>query len=125
MNFHEGPRFQRGRGIGSMFGTLFRSLMPVAKMGLNLGKRFITSDVAKQIGSTALDIGKQGLKNVAIDLLEGKDPKLSAQEALDNAKQNIANTLRGGNSCGKKRRKRANNNRSKSLKYNLLDEDEF
>ena len=45
MYFHEGFRHQQGLGLGSLFGSLFRSLMPIAKMGLSAGKNFLKSNV--------------------------------------------------------------------------------
>ena len=49
LNFHEGVRLQRGRGIGSIFGSLFRWLRPLASMGLSVGKRALSSDLAKKL----------------------------------------------------------------------------
>jgi hypothetical protein len=105
MNFHSGYRFQRGRGIGSLFSGLFRSLMPVAKMGLNAGKKFLSSNLAKQLGNTALDIGKSALKNIAVDALEGKDLSDSAARELQEAKSKIAQTIKGSGKKGRKIKK--------------------
>jgi hypothetical protein len=132
LNFHSGVRFQQGRGLGSIFGSIFRGLKPLAKMGLAAGKRFIKSDFAKSIGNTALDIGKTAATNMAVDLLEGKKLSDSAQEQLDEAKSKIASKLKGG--CAKKRKKTKKtgilddeeddkpcSKKSKSKKYSLLD----
>ena len=48
LNFHQGVRYQEGRGLGSIFGSIFRGLKPLAKMGLSAGKRLLTSDFVKQ-----------------------------------------------------------------------------
>lgn len=120
MNFHSGPRFQRGRGLGSIFSALFRSLRPLASMGLKAGKRILNSDIVKNIGSTALDATKDAVKNIAVDLLEGKNIKESANQQLEEAKSKLAQTLRGS---GRKRRKKKNisNCVIKKSKYNLLE----
>lgn len=132
LNFHSGVRFQQGRGLGSIFGAIFRGLKPLAKMGLAAGKRFIKSDFAKSVGNTALDIGKTAATNMAVDLLEGKKFSESAQEQLDEAKSKIASKLKGG--CAKKRKKNKKSGilddkdetpcskKSKSKKYSLLDD---
>lgn len=39
MNFHAGARYQRGRGLGALFGGLLRGFAPLAKMGFNAGKK--------------------------------------------------------------------------------------
>ncbi len=72
LTYHTGLRFQQGRGLGSIFGAILRGLKPIAKMGLNAGKRFIKSDFAKNLASTALDMGKSAATNIAVDLLEGR-----------------------------------------------------
>jgi hypothetical protein len=99
LNFHSGVRFQQGRGLGSIFGAIFRGLKPLAKMGLAAGKRFIKSDFAKSIGNTALDIGKTAATNMAVDLLEGKKLSDTAQEQLNEAKSKIASKLKGEGSA--------------------------
>ena len=127
MLFHKGERFQSGRGIGALFSGLFRTLKPLFSMGLSVGKRALTSDAAKSFGSTALDIGKSAAKNLAADLLEGKDMSESLNKELDTAKSKIAIKIRGGG----RKRKALNFDDEKTLreilsrttkkkKYNLL-----
>jgi hypothetical protein len=130
MNFHAGARYQRGRGLGSLFGGLLRGFMPVLNMGLSAGKRILQSDMAKNIGSTLLDSGSKAVTNMAADLLEGKNVATTAQDELNNARKKIASTLRGSGYKRKKRscetsvcktnkRKRPNKNK----KFNLLEDD--
>jgi hypothetical protein len=59
LTYHSGLRFQQGRGFGSFFGSILRGLKPIAKMGLNAGKRFIKSDFVKKLGNdlTIFDVG--------------------------------------------------------------------
>lgn len=121
LNFHSGVRFQQGRGLGSIFGAIFRGLKPLAKMGLSAGKRFIKSDFAKNLGQTALDLGKTAATNIAVDLLEGKNFKDSAQEQLDEAKSKIAATLKGSGSRKRKRKTKNILKLTKAKKYCLLD----
>jgi hypothetical protein len=128
MNFHAGARYQRGRGLGSIFGGLMRGFMPVLSKGLSFGKKLLTSDIAKNIGSTLLDSGTRAVTNLTADLLEGKDFKTSAQDELNEAKKKIASTLRGSGRkrkqackksiCAVKKRRQKNNKN-----YNLLDDD--
>lgn len=124
LTYHSGLRFQQGRGFGSIFGAILRGLKPIARLGLNAGKRFIKSDFAKNIASTALDMGKSAATNIAVDLLEGKKFSDSAQEQIEDAKSKIATTLKGG-SCRKRRRKKkaliSDLTGNKKIKYSLLD----
>jgi len=130
MNFHAGARYQRGRGIGSIFGGLLRGFMPVLNMGLSAGKRILKSDMAKNIGSSFLESGSKAVTNMAADLLEGKNVANTAQDELNIARKKIASTLRGSGYKRKKRscetgicsankRKRPNKNK----KFNLLEDD--
>lgn len=122
MQFHTGLRIQRGRGLGSFFGSLFRTLKPLASMGLSAGKRLLSSDLAKKLGSTALDVGKSAAKNIALDLLEGKKFKDTAKEQLETAKSRIADTLKGSGKQKKRKRKQITNTKGvKQIKYNLLE----
>lgn len=122
MLIHRGPRSMRGRGIGSIFSALARGLAPVAKLGLKAGKSFFSNPFVKKIGNSALDLAKQSAVNLTADLIEGKNMDESAQKELDNARQKIASTLRGG----KKRKKHVTHKlprkkSKKSLQYSLLD----
>jgi hypothetical protein len=119
-----GARYQRGRGIGSLFSGLIRGFAPIARMGLNFGKRALTSDLAKNIAGQAMDTSKKIALNMAADLLEGKNVKDSAQEHLNEAKKNIATTLRGGG-CRKRKKHYSVKNKSKrkKLSYNLLEDE--
>lgn len=118
MIVHRGDRFQAGRGIGSLFGGLIRGLKPLVSMGLSTGKKILGSKLVKDIGSTALQMGKDTLKNVAADLIEGKDVNETLNKELDNAKHQIASTIRGS---GKRKRKRQCKTLTVSKrKFNLL-----
>lgn len=122
MIIHRGDRYQIGRGIGSLFGGLFRSLKPLFSMGLSAGKRFLQSDAAKKIGSTALDIGKEAAKNVAVDLLQGKNLHETLDKELEVAKSKIATKLQGGGRFGQKRKTKFKTNIPlKKTTYNLLN----
>ena len=127
MLIHRGERFQAGRGIGSLFAGMLRGLKPLMSMGLSAGKKFLASDLAKNIKSTAIDVGKAAVKNIATDLLEGKDLSESLNKELEAAKAKVASKIRGS---GRKRKRTSSRDDSATLrnlisskrkKYNLLD----
>lgn len=119
LNFHEGLRFQRGRGIGSLLSGLFRWLRPIASMGLNVGKKALSSDLARKLGNTALDIGSSAAKNIAVDMLEGKAFKDTAADQISDAKKVIATTLKGGGRK-RKRKKSCKPCNNKKGRYSLI-----
>lgn len=124
MNFHAGARYQRGRGLGALFGGLIRGFAPLARMGLTAGKKLLNSDLVRNIGSTLADSGRKAVTNIAADFLEGKNVSETAQNELTEAKRKIASTLRGS---GKNKRKRKSCQKtickSKKGKFNLLNGD--
>lgn len=120
MLIHRGERYQVGRGLGSLFSGLFRTLRPLFSKGLATGQRLLSSNLAKKVGSTALDIGKRAATNIAVDILEGKNVKESLNKELETAKSDIANKIRGG----RKRKKKTDCTsvaKYKKRRYNLLD----
>jgi hypothetical protein len=91
-SFHYAPfsgmPYQRGAGVGSIFRSLLRYLMPlgrqagsaIAKQGLESTSRVLTSVLdGKQLGQSLADEGRSGLKNL-----------------LDKASQNLATAKQGG-----------------------------
>jgi len=127
MNFHSGLRYQRGRGFGSLFSGLLRGFAPLARLGFSAGKKLLSSDLVKNVTSSALDSGKQALKNITADLLEGKDIAQTAKQELFDAKKKIAGTLRGSGKIQTRKRKKPANLKNRStkkqkLKFNLLDD---
>lgn len=128
MYFHTGVRYQRGRGLGSLFGGLLRGFAPLAKMGLSAGKRLLQSDLAKNIGNTLAETGRKAVTNLAADFLEGKNVAQTAQEELSEARKKIASTLRGSGYRRKRKKtscqtKICSKKRSRKS-YNLLDDDD-
>ncbi|MDP2794751.1 MAG: hypothetical protein Q8O25_11860, partial [Sulfurisoma sp.] len=73
MIYHQGPRTQRGRGLGSIFAALARGFAPVARLGLRAGKSLFASPIMKKLGQTALE---SSIK-IGADLIEGNNVKES------------------------------------------------
>ena len=65
---HVGKRYQRGRGIGGLFSTIFRSVIP-------LGKKLLTSSSTKSIAKSVGKSLKEAAVDTALDALEGKNIK--------------------------------------------------
>lgn len=123
---------QKGRGLGSILSGLFRSIAPVAKLGLSYGKKLISSPLAQKLGSTAMEAAKKSAANIAADVIAGNNLKQSAQRELKDAKEKIATTLRAGrkrkqqrlSGCKKvvkKSRPRKSIVKNRKAKYCLLD----
>jgi hypothetical protein len=68
-----GTRYQRGHGLGSIFGSLFKSAVPLFKRGANT------------LGREAL---KTGL-NLASEVMEGQNVTQAAKSRLKSTGQNL------------------------------------
>jgi|694.fasta_scaffold18803_3 hypothetical protein len=124
MRFHQGSELQRGRGFGALFSGLMRSFIPIAKAGLKAGKRVLQSDFAKSLGSKALDVGKDMVKNIAADVLAGESFSNAASNEVDVAKKKISEAIRGSgrrSRCRKRKRTRTSIKGRKRLRFNLLE----
>ena len=122
MLVHRGLRTQSGRGIGSIFSALARGLAPIARLGLRAGKSFLSNPFVQKVGKSALDLAKESAVNLSADLIQGNNMEESAQRELNNARQKIASTLRGG----RKRKKHTVTkkkpvSKKKAMRYSLID----
>ena len=75
----QGIPYQRGHGLGSFFGRLFRAILPVAK---RVGKSAL-----KTVGKEALNMGG----NVVDDLIQGRDIKESMKDHGLHSTKNLIN----------------------------------
>src|SRR5215469_4052460 len=91
---HRGVRFQRGYGIGSIFGTIFRRLFPVVSTAVKkVGNVMKEAGVRDFIKETARDAG-QTLVRAGLDTatagLQGENIKERAASAFAEAGKAIA-----------------------------------
>lgn len=117
MLIHRGLSVQRGLGIGSFFSGLFRNIVPLIK---NVGRSIFSSPLVRTVAGKAVDAGKEALKNVTTDVLDGKKFSESAQSELNKAKKKISEAIKGRG----KRKRLTNSSTGKKKKigyYNLLD----
>lgn len=98
-----GFEVQRGRGIGSTLRGLYKSVFPLARAGVDAGKRVMNSNFAKNVGKQALHHGLHVAKNAAVDMLGGSAPSQAASHQLLIAKKKVAEAVRGR---GKSKRKK-------------------
>ena len=96
MNYHYGPRYQRGRGLGSIFAALYKGFAPMARLGFQAGKTLLGNPLVRQLGQKAFNIAKESAKNIALNVSEGNSLKDSIQQELEKARNKISTTLRGG-----------------------------
>ena len=99
-----GARTQRGHGIGSVLGGLFRRALPFLKSGAEIS-------------------GKQAL-NVATDMIDGKSFKESAKDRLKEGIQTFANqreAIQQSGSGVRRKRRHLSKKSSKKTKKRKID----
>lgn len=103
-----GSRGQNGYGLGSIFGGLFRSALPMLKQGL--------STFGKQALRSGLDI--------VTDLADGRSFQESAKDRFRQGIKSFATDMRAqsaqsGNGVGRKKRKRSLQSKSRKNKKKI------
>ena len=79
--FHVGQKYQRGREIGGLFSTIFRSVIP-------LGKKLLTSSTTKSIAKLVGKSSKEAAVDTALDALECKNIKNGTRKITRNQSKN-------------------------------------
>ena len=78
---------QRGRGLGGLFASLFRKIIPFGKSfargALSAGKRFAQSDVGKDIINDTLQSTARAATSVILD----NDPSSAKEELVKSLKR--------------------------------------
>lgn len=89
MSFHRGLPIQQGAGLGSMFNSLFRTLVPVAKRAVKSIGSVVKSDGVKSAGRYLKKEATRAAVDSALEALEGKKVGASAKKRLKNATKNV------------------------------------
>ena len=95
-NIHHGSTLQRGGGIGSIFASLGRWLIPLITKGTRVavkhGSTFAKSKAGKTIlRSAQKELGRSSAR-LAKNVSEGKNPKRDMRKDLKRASSNILNS---------------------------------
>jgi len=84
---------QRGRGIGNLLSSFFKSFIPSLK---TLGGEISSTPVVQNVLKTVKDSAKDAGINLASDIVHGNNPVDSIKSNLDLAKKKILHTLGEG-----------------------------
>jgi hypothetical protein len=124
MTRYHGAQYQRGRGLGSLLGSLFKAVVPAMKTLGNLGRKALTSTVAKDLGKSAVNSAMKTGVDAAVDLLEGNDVKEGFKKNVKSARVDAAQILRNSISKRKKPVEKTNVKRvKKSVKRRDIFDD--
>ena len=116
--YHKGILLQKGRGIGGVFNSLFRTLLPIGKAVLKSSPKIIKSTARSPLGRKLRKSAKKVALNTAKNLIESGDIKQTLKKSIEDSKQEVSNALNSSKSS----RKRKENIQShfKPKKYHFL-----
>ena len=116
--YHKGVLLQKGRGIGGVFNSLFRTLLPIGKAVLKSSPKIIKSTAKSPLGRKLRKSAKKVALNTAKNLIESGDIKQTLKKSIEDSKQEVSNALNSSKSS----RKRKENIQShcKPKKYHFL-----
>ena len=116
--YHKGVLLQKGRGIGGVFSSLFRTLLPIGKTVLRSSPRIIKNRSRSPLGRKLRKSAKKVALNTAKRLIESGDIKQTLKKSIEDSKQEVSNALNSSKSSRK--RKQNFQSHCKPKKYHFL-----
>jgi len=116
--YHRGVLFQKGRGIGGIFSSLLRTLLPIGRTLIKSTPSIIKSTAKSPIGRKLRKSAKKVALNTAKNLIKSGDVNKTFKKSIEESKKEVEDVLRG--SKGSRKRKLNNISHCKSNKYNFM-----
>ena len=101
--YHRGVLIQRGRGIGGVFSSLFRSLLPIGKAVIKSTPSIIRSTAKSPIGRKLRRSAKKVALNTAKNLIETGDINKTLKKGVDDSKKEIADAFQSSKDSKKRK----------------------
>ena len=116
--YHRGVLTQRGKGIGGVFSSLFRYLLPIGQAFVRSSPKIIKNTVKSPLGKKLRRSAKKVAINTAKNLLESGDINKTLKKTIEDSKKEVSSALKSS----RETRKRKNNNqpRCRPKKYHFL-----
>ena len=91
--YHKGLLIQRGRGIGGIFSSLFRTLAPIGKSVMKSAPKILKTISKSKAGKHIKNSAKIIAFNTAKDLIQSDDINKSLSKSVQDSKREISNVL--------------------------------
>ena len=101
--YHTVVLIQRGRGIGGVFSSLFRSLLPIGKAVIKSTPSIIRSTAKSPIGRKLRRSAKKVALNTAKNLIETGDINKTLQKSVNDSKKEVENALKSSKDSRKRK----------------------
>lgn len=92
--YHRGILIQKGRGIGGVFNSLFRTLLPIGKAVIKSSPKIIKSAAKSPLGKKLRKSAKKVALNTAKNLMESGDINKTFRKSIEDSKKEISNALK-------------------------------
>ena len=93
--YHRGVLFQKGRGIGGIFSSLLRTLLPIGKTIIKSAPSIIKSTSKSPIGRKLRKSAKKVALNTAKNLIKSGDVNKTFKKSIEDSKREVEDVLRG------------------------------
>ena len=91
--YHKGVLFQKGRGIGGVFNSLFRTLLPIGKAVIKSSPKIIKSAVKSPLGRKLRKSAQKVALKTAKNLIESGDINTTLKKSIADSKKEVSNAL--------------------------------
>ena len=85
--YHKGVLFQKGRGIGGVFNSLFRTLLPIGKAVIKSSPKIIKSAVKSPLGRKVRKSAQRVALQTAKNLIESGDISKTLKTSIADSKK--------------------------------------
>ena len=85
--YHKGVLLQKGRGIGGVFNSLFRTLLPIGKAVLKSSPKIIKTTAKSPLGRKLRKSAQKVALNTAKNLVESGDIKKTFKKSIEDFKK--------------------------------------
>ena len=116
--YHRGALLQKGRGIGGIFSSLFRTLLPIGKAIIKSTPAIVKNTAKGPIGRKIRKSATKVALNTATNLIESGDINKTFKKSLEDSKKEVSKALRS--SKGSRKRKLDKAYHCKPNKYHFM-----
>jgi len=114
--YHKGVLIQRGRCIGGIFSSLFRTLAPIGKAVVKSAPKILKTVSKSKVGKHLKKSAKRIALNTAKDLIQSGDINKSLRKSVQDSKKELVNVLNDTQNQ-RKRKKYCNNKKAKRYHF--------
>ena len=102
--YHKGVLLQKGREIGEVINSLFRTLLPIGKAVLKSSPKIIKTTAKSPLGRKLRKSAQKVALNTAKYLVGSGDIKKTFKKSIEDSKKEVANALNSTKSPRKENR---------------------